>query len=71
VIWFLKVDARAAGRHLLTVPHKKLVCKKGSTLVVLPFFFSCSIIDGVVKSPIYRVAAIFQALDIPYVLSRT
>jgi len=26
---------------------------------------------GVVKSPIYCVAAIFQALDIPYVLSRT
>jgi hypothetical protein len=33
----------------------------------------CPIIklDGVVKSPIYCVAAIFQALDIPYVLSRT
>jgi len=27
--------------------------------------------DGVVKSPIYCVAAIFQALDIPYILSRT
>jgi hypothetical protein len=30
-----------------------------------------NIFDGVVKSPIYCVAAIFQALDIPYVLSRT
>ena len=28
-------------------------------------------VDGVVKSPIYSVAAIFQVLDIPYVLSRT
>jgi predicted RNA binding protein YcfA (HicA-like mRNA interferase family) len=27
--------------------------------------------DGVVKSPIYCVAVIFQALYIPYVLSRT
>ncbi len=27
--------------------------------------------DGVVKSPIYCVATIFQALDIPCVLSRT
>jgi hypothetical protein len=30
-----------------------------------------NIFDGVVKSQIYCVASIFQALDIPYVLSRT